>query len=153
MKNTKKVFIVGDSKMKNITGTEISRANTIKMIPHPGATTVDICNYIKPELRYKPDVIIIHCGTNDIENEINTVKKIKNLVKEIDEYDKQNPPKVVIISLINRHDQDFNDDIADINEKRQGFCNSKGLSFIDNNNIDRSCFSKGKLHLNRQGLS
>ena len=153
MKNTKKVFIVGDSKMKNITGTEISRANTIKMIPHPGATTVDICNYIKPELRYKPDVIIIHCGTNDIENEINTVKKIKNLVKEIDEYDKQNPPKVVILSLINRHDQDFNDDIADINEKRQGFCNSKGLSFIDNNNIDRSCFNKGKLHLNRQGLS
>ena len=153
MKNTKKVFIVGDSKMKNITGTEISRANTIKMIPHPGATTVDICNYIKPELRYKPDVVIIHCGTNDIENEINTVKKIKNLVMEIDEYDKQNPPKVVILSLINRHDQDFNDDIADINEKRQGFCNSKGLSFIDNNNIDRSCFNKGKLHLNRQGLS
>ena len=75
MKNTKKVFIIGGSMIKNITGTGISRTNTVKMRPHPGATTVDICNYIKPELRHKPDVIIIHCGTNDIEDEINVVKK------------------------------------------------------------------------------
>ena len=153
MKNAEKVFIVGDSMIKNITGTGISRTNTIKVRPHPGATAVDICDYIKPELRHKPDVIIIHCGTNDIENEINTVKKIKKLVKEIDEYDKQNPPKVVISSLIKRYDQDFNDDIANINEKLQRFCNSKGLSFIDNNNIDRTCLNKGKLHLNRRGSS
>ena len=46
------------------------------------------------------DVIIIHCGPNDIEYEINTVKKIK----EIDEYDKQNLLKVVISSLIKRYD-------------------------------------------------
>ena len=81
-----------------MTGTEISRSNTVKMRPHPGAATVDICDYIKP------DVIIIHCGTSNVENEINTVKKIKKLVKEIDEYDKQNPPKVVISSLIKRYD-------------------------------------------------
>ena len=84
---------------------------------------------------------------------MNTVKKIKKLVKEIDEYDKQNPPKVVRSSLIKRYDQDFNDDIANINEKLQRFCNSKGLSFIDNNNIDRTCLNKGKLHLNRRGSS
>ena len=45
------------------------------MRPDPGATTVDLCNNIKLELRRKPDVIIIHSRTNDIENEINTVKK------------------------------------------------------------------------------
>ena len=43
--------------------------------------------------------IIIHCETNYIENEFDTEKKIKKLVKEIDEYDKQNPPKFVISSL------------------------------------------------------
>ena len=131
-KETKATGITG-----KINGTGISRANTVKMRPHPWKTTVDICNYIKPELRHKPDVII-HCGTNDIENEINTVKKIKKLVKEIDEYDKQNPPKIVISSLIKRYDQDFNDDTANINEKLQRFCNSKGLSLIDNDNIDTS---------------
>ena len=112
-----------------------------------------MCDYIKPELRHKPDVIIIHCGTNDIENEINTVKKIKKLIKKIDEYDKQNPPKVVISSLIKRYDKDFNDNIADIKEKLQRFCNSKGFSFIENNNIDRSCLNKGMLHLNRRRSS
>ena len=77
MKNAEKVFIVGDSMIKNITGTGILRTNTDKMRPDPGATTVDLCNYIKLELRLrrKPDVIIIHSRTNDIENEINTVKK------------------------------------------------------------------------------
>ena len=78
---------------------------------------------------------------------------MKKLVKEIDEYDKQNPSKVVISSLVKRCDQEFNDDIVNINEKLQRFCNSKGLSFIDNNNIDRSCLNKGKLHLNRRGSS
>ena len=62
-----KVFIVGDSVIKNITGTEISRENIIKMRPHPGATTIDICDYIKPELRQKPEVVIVHCGKNYIQ--------------------------------------------------------------------------------------
>ena len=75
MKNAEKVFIVGDSMIKNITGTGILRTNTDKMRPDPGATTVDLCNNIKLELRRKPDVIIIHSRTNDTENEINTVKK------------------------------------------------------------------------------
>ena len=51
------------------------------------------------------------------------------------------------------HDQDFNDDITNINEKLQHFCNGNGLSFIVNNNIDRSCLNKGKLDLNRRGSS
>ena len=99
--------------IKNITGTRMLRTNTVKTKPLPGATTVDIYDYIKPELHHKPDIIIIHCGTNDIENEINLVKK---LVKETDEYGKQNPPKVAMSSLIKRYDHDVNDDIANINE-------------------------------------
>ena len=46
---------IGDSMIKNITGKGISRENIIKMRSHYGATTIDICNYIKPELHQKPD--------------------------------------------------------------------------------------------------
>ena len=152
-KDQKKVFIVGDSTIKNITGTGISRENVIKMRPHPGATTIDICDYIKPELRQKPDVVFVHCGTNDIPNNINTVKKIKKLVKEIEENKQENIPQVVISSIIKRYDQDYNEEIQSMNDKLQRFCTSKGLSFIDNNNIDKSCLNKGKLHLNRRGSS
>ena len=152
-KDQKKVFIIRDSMIKNITGTGISRENIIKMRPHPGATTIDICDYIKPELRQKPDVVIVHCGTNDIPNNINTVKKIKKLVKEIEENNHENIPQVVISSIIKRYDQDYNEEIQSINDKLQRFCTSKGLSFIDNNNIDKSCLNKGKFHLNRRGSS
>ena len=55
--------------------------------PHPGATTVDMTDFIKPELRHKPDRITLHCGTNDITNCVNRVKQMKKLVKEIEEND------------------------------------------------------------------
>ena len=152
-KDQKKVFIIGDSMIKNITGTGISREKIIKMRLHPGATTIDICDYIKLELRQKPDVVIVHCGTNDIPNNINTVKKIKKLVKEIEENNHENIPQVVISSIIKRYDQDYNEEIQSINDKLQRFCTSKGLSFIDNNNIDKSCLNKDKLYLNRRGSS
>ena len=57
----KKIFIVGDSMIKKITGAGISRDHTVKIRPHPGTTNIDICDYIKPELRHQPDVIILHC--------------------------------------------------------------------------------------------
>ena len=104
------------------------------------------------ELRQKPDVVIVQCGTNDIPNNINTVKKIKKLVKEIEGNNQENIPQIVIPSIIKRYDQDYNE-IQSINDKLQLFCTSKGLSFIDNNNINKPCLNQGKLHLNRRGSS
>ena len=40
----------------------------VKVRNHSGATTEDICDFIKPEVRKKPDIIIAHAGTNDITN-------------------------------------------------------------------------------------
>ena len=58
---------------------------------------------------------------------------------EIDKYAKQNPPKVVILSLIKRYDQDFNDVIATVTEKIQRYCNGNVLLFVENNDMGRSC--------------
>ena len=82
-----------------------------KIRPHAGDTSIDLCDYIKPELRHQPGVIILHCGKNDISNEINTLKKLKKLLKEIERYDTHEKPQVAISSLIKRYDQDFNEDI------------------------------------------
>ena len=54
---------------------------------------------------------------SNISNEINTLKKLKKLLKEIDGYDTRKQPQVVIFSLIKRYDQNFNEDIKSINEK------------------------------------
>ena len=62
------------------------------MRPHPGATTIDISDYIKQEVRQKPDAVIVHCRTNDIPNKINTFKKNKKLVKQTEENNHENVP-------------------------------------------------------------
>ena len=77
------------------------------MRPHPVATTINISVYIKPELRQKPDAVIVDCGTNDIPNNINTFKKIKKLVKQTEENNHENIPQIVISSIIKRYDQDY----------------------------------------------
>ena len=108
------------------------------MRPHPNATTIDICDYIKPELRQKPDVVIAHCGTNDIPNNINTVIKIKKLVKEIEENNHENIPQVVISSIIKRYDQDYNEEIQSIKINFNGFVQvSVCLLFITAISINR----------------
>ena len=55
-----------------------------KVKNHSGATTEDICGFIKPEVRKKPDIIIVHAGTNDITNNTRSFenyKKITNTIK------------------------------------------------------------------------
>ena len=74
-KEKKNIFVVGDSMLKNITGSGISRDHTVKIRPHPGASTVDMIDYIKPELRHKPDIVILNCATNDTTNYVIQLKR------------------------------------------------------------------------------
>ena len=115
--------------------------------PHPGATTVDMIDYIKPELCHKPDIIILHYGTNDITSDVNTVKKVKKLVKEIEEND--GSTEMVILEF----NRNVIDGIEIINKKLKRWCTGKGFTFTNNNNINESCLNQGKLHLNRSGPS
>ena len=55
-----------------------------KVKNYTGAITEDICDYIKPELRKKPDIIIVHAGRNNITNNtklFENYKKIKDTIK------------------------------------------------------------------------
>ena len=56
--------------LKSITGSGISRGHTVNTRPHLGATIEDMIDYIKFELRNKADIIILHCGSNDITNDM-----------------------------------------------------------------------------------
>ena len=101
--------------IKTVTGTGISRDHTVKIRPHSGDTSIDICDYIKAEILHQPDIIILHCDTNDISSELNTLRKLKKLLKEIEGYGTHKKPQVLISSFIKRYEQDFNEDIKNIN--------------------------------------
>ena len=46
---------------------------------HPGSTT-DIVDYVT---RKKPDVIIMHVGTNDLTKGVNAIPKVRKIVSAI----------------------------------------------------------------------
>ena len=82
-----------------------------------------------------------------------TGKKAKKLISAVKEPDKDNSVKIAFFSIRNREDEYFKDKIMDVNNKLKNYCNSAGMNFIDNSNIDGSCLNRGKLPLNRKGIA
>ena len=135
--------------IKHVNGREVSRDNSVKIRCLLGATTDDIIDYVRPTARKKPDMIIIHTGTNDIQNKVNTLQKVRKVITTIKEIDIQ----IAFSSVIHRDDQDFEEEIKEINRKLENLCKGKGIKFINNTNIDGSCLNRSKLHLNKSGTA
>ena len=100
------VIIVGDSIVKHLTGPGISKKNNIKIKTNLGATTEDIIDYIKPSIRKKPDFLLVHSGTNDLTNEVNTMTKIRKAVATVEEMVNERNIKLGFSSIICREDVD-----------------------------------------------
>ena len=136
--------------IKHVTGREVSRDDSVKIWCHPGATTDDIIDNVKATARKKPGMIIIYTGTNDIQNEINILQKVRKVITTNKEIDINNEIKIAFSSVIHRDDQDFEEETKEINRKLENLCKGKGIKFINNNNnIDGSCLNRSKLYLNK----
>ena len=87
-----KIVVVGNWLVKYLRRKDLSsKKDNVKVITHPGSTTEDMLDYIKPIAQRKPDTLIIPTGTNDLTNGVNKMKKVRKLVKvvrEIDESEK-----------------------------------------------------------------
>ena len=118
-----------------------------------GTTTDDIIDYVRPTARKKPDMIIIHTGTNDIQNKVNTLQKVRKVITTIKEIDVNNEIQIAFSSVVHRNDQDFEEEIKEINRKLENLCKGKGIKFINDTNIDGSCFNRSKLHLSKSGTA
>ena len=89
-----KIMIIGDSMIKHVNGREVSRDVSVKIRCHPGVTTDDIIDYVRQTARKKPDLIIIHTGTNDIQNKVNTLQKVRKVITTIKETDVNNEVQI-----------------------------------------------------------
>ena len=59
--------------------------NLVNVRFHPGTTTEDIVDFIKPVIRKKSDAAIIHARTNDLTNGTITMKQVRKITKTIQE--------------------------------------------------------------------
>ena len=125
----------------------MSRDDSVKIRPLLGASMEDLIDHIKPAIRKNTDILVTHTGTNDLQSNYNIVKKSKKLVSAVKEVDKDNS------EITKREDEDVKDKINDANNKLKNYCNSAGINFIDNSNIDGLCLNRGKLYLNRKGIA
>lgn len=67
------VYILGDSVIKHINGRNVSDSN-VKVRYHPGATKEDVVDYVKPKM------LVIRKGTNNLLNDLITIKKMKKVI-------------------------------------------------------------------------
>ena len=98
------------------------------------ATADDVLDYIRPTARQKPDMIIIHTGTNVIQKKVNTLQKIRKITtklkKSILTMKYKLLSQVSFTGMINTFRKKLN--------KSTESSRSKGIMFINDNNIDGS---------------
>ena len=105
-----------------------------------------MADYIKPSARKKPDIILLHLGTNDLTKGNNTMKNVRKCVEAIRELDNSENVQIGFSSIMHRSDKDFSKEISELNVKG-------GFIYIENDNINESCLNNSQLHLNKKGTS
>ena len=139
--------------VKHINGPGVSKNDQVQVKTHPGATTDDIIDYIKPTIRQKPDIVIVHSGTNDLTKDVNTMNRVRKVVAAVKEIDTEGKIKLGFSGIVARGDINKEEGVVSTDKRLEKYCKGNEFFFIDNSNIDASCLNKSKLHLNRKGTS
>ena len=147
-------MVADDSLVKYLRREELSsKKNNVKVITHPGSTAEDMLDYIKPIAQRKPDTLIIHTGTNDLINGVNTMKKVRKLVKVVGEIHESEKFEISFSSVIYGKDKDLQDERNEVNMKLKTYCEGKGFVFTENDNVNESALNNSKLQLNKKGTN
>ena len=149
----KKIFIVGDSLLHCIQENDLNKQHDVQIKQHGGASTEDIKDHIKPVLRKKPNLIIVHAGTNDLTNDrVNTIDNWNEIIKSAK---RESPDTEIVFSTLTiRKDRvGMPKRVKAVNNKIREFCEKNNVEVILNANVDENCLSARKLHLNQRGNS
>ena len=157
MINKKKKYrsttIIGDSIIRDIKQHKMRKAlpgNKIFIKSFSGATTDCLEHYIQPSLRYKPDLLIIHRGSNDLRSGKSPHVIAENIMK-LASGAKTEENDVIIRGIVKRND-DLNPKGMQVNSILKLLCAERKIGFLDNSCIDPSKhLNKSNLHLNYNG--
>ena len=150
--NTLKVEIIGDSMLNGLNDKGLCKNGNVITRKYPGCSTKDLIHHAIPTIEKKPEVIICHCGTNDITNKIDTIANYQTIINKI----KKTSPhtKIAISSVITRKDKpNYDAKVTELNNKLKKFCDENLVDYISHENIEETCLSFKKLHLNKKGNS
>ena len=152
---TQKVFVVGDSIVKNIDSTKISNAAGVEAAckSYSGAKITEIKEKLQQDYREgskKIHSIILYVGTNNLvaEDVSDAAKDMEGLFVEA----KKKADNVAVSGVIRRYDQKVTHaHIVQFNTKIHELCKKHRITFIENDAINKQNLNHSLLHLNKQG--
>ena len=151
----KRVYIVGDSIIKNVNGYDVSgKADQCRVYIRPslGAKVRCMEDHIKPVIRDKPDHIIFHIGTNDVPSS-KDAQEISNSIIELALSAKSESCDVSISNIVVRKDRHQNK-CQEVNDHLKEMCREKNINLIDHSKTIRTQhLNKSRLHLTKKGTS
>ena len=153
-KKKRSVVILGDSMLKDIEPNKVKKGvgdNEKVFVKHfSGATTNHMKSYVVPSKEFNNDLVILHCGTNDLRSNkspLEIATEISILALDL----KNENNNVMISGLVPRRDK-FNDKGIEVNKYLLSLCAENDFNFIDNSNINiETHLNTSGLHLNFRG--
>ena len=152
--------ILGHSMVKHVYGWDLKekcRDNcNVYVKSFPGATAKDMYSYSQPSVERKPDIALLHIGTNDLvtrrgeemKSEVEIAQGIVDLANHIRSQDIE----VVVSGIIARGEKHLDKKREKVNSIRKNLRTEKKLTFIDHPNVKANKHLKrSKLHLNSLG--
>ena len=103
-------------------------------------------DYSKPTLKYELDAIVLHVGTNDLQDS-GSAAEIGNEIIELAKEIKSVKNDVIVSGIIVRNDSN-NKKGDEVNAFLKSKCSENSFLYCDNSNISRNCLNGSGLHLN-----
>ena len=151
--------IFGDSIVKNIYGWKLKEKcghnENVYVKCFNGANIKDMHSYAKPSLARKPNVVILHIGTNDLSPKRNEEEKsavqIAQEVIKLAKGTRENDIEATILGLMPRGDE-HETKRKRVNLILADLCSENNYAFIEHTNIDASKhLNKIFIHLYKAG--
>ena len=156
--NKRNITILGTSIIKDIKPYKMNKSlepgSKIYVKPFSGAKVSCMRDYVKPSLRYNPDLIILGAGANDLKSE-KTAEMISDEIIDLASDMKSDTNEIMVSGIVPRNDDiSLHEKGERVNELIREMCHSKGLGYVDNSNINPNKHLNGSgVHLNYHGTS
>ena len=126
-----KIFIVGDSLIRNLNGWMMSRRKAVKIHSFSGSTVQELDLFIKPLLARKPHHVILLIGTNDIPDKNMTAETIAEKIMEIGKKIEDHGIRCTISELVTRSDvSTYNNKVKSVNMKLKEITAKTKIGFV-----------------------
>ena len=139
--------------MKHLHGKSIANKtscdNIILVKPFSGAHTKAMKHYVSPDLEKKPDLVILHTGTNDLKA-VSSPEEIANEITSSVLSVKEKGHHIAVSGLLPRGDR-FSKKAKDVIECLKIKCKGHNVDLISHKNINiRFHLNQDRLHPNRK---